>query len=204
LLTTTAYFAPYSWFLTALDTGNWQWEAHENYQKGGPRNRCRIATANGPLLLSIPLTGGKHQQMPIREVRIDYRQDWQRQHAQTIRSAYGRAPYYEFYADDLLAVAAQRHNFLWDYNLALTQHLIATLGLPLTLSYTSCFRGGASDKRRDVRAGHAGADNSIRQPTPYRQVFEERYGFLPGLSILDALFCLGPSLATNPSNHPKA
>lgn len=185
LLTTTAYLPPFSWFLAALDDGHWQWEAHENYQKGGHRNRCRIASANGPLLLSIPLTGGKHQQMPIREVRIDHRQDWQRQHAQTIRSAYGRAPYYEFYADDLFEVAAQRPPFLWDYNLALTQHLLTTLQLPVDLSFTSHFRGAA-----------AGANQSTRQPDPYRQVFEERYGFLPNLSILDALFCLGPELST--------
>ena len=185
LLTTTAYFPPYTWFLAALDDGDWQWEAHENYQKGGHRSRCRIATANGPLLLSIPLTGGKHQQMPIREVRIDYRQDWQRQHAQTIRSAYGRAPYYEFYADELLEVAAQRYPFLWDYNVALTQHLLTTLQLSVDLSFTTHFQGA-----------DAGASQPTRQPTPYRQVFEERYGFLPDLSILDALFCLGPALAT--------
>ena len=27
----------------------------------------------------------------------------------------------------------------------------------------------------------------------YRQVFEDRVGFIPGLSILDLLFCVGPA-----------
>lgn len=186
MLTTTAYLPPFSWFVAALHAGSWQWEAHEHYQKGGYRNRCRIATANGPLLLTVPLTGGKHQQMPIREVRIDYRQDWPRQHAQTIRSAYGRAPYFEYYADELLALITQPRECLWDHNLALTRHLITTLQLPIELFFTRQFQGGI-----------AGAMNPGSDLAPYRQVFEERHGFLGDLSVLDALFCLGPELAAH-------
>ena len=33
------------------------------------------------------------------------------------------------------------------------------------------------------------------EATPYPQVFEDRHGFLPNLSILDLLFCTGPQAA---------
>ncbi|MBB4077814.1 hypothetical protein GGR28_000415 [Lewinella aquimaris] len=183
MLTTTAYFPPLSWFLAAIEGGRWTWEAHENYQKGGFRNRCRIATANGPLLLSVPLAGGKHQQMPVREVHISYLTDWQRQHEQAIRSAYGRAPYFEHYADELFAVAGEHHERLWEYNLATTRCILQLLQLPLTITATDAFMGG-----------DAGAGNFGKAVRPYRQVFEERHGFIEGLSVLDGLFCLGPEI----------
>ena len=183
LLTTTAYFSPLDWYRAAPPDDTWVWEGHETYQKGGWRNRCRIATANGPLLLTVPLLGGKHQQMPIREVRIDHRTDWQRQHAQTIRSAYGRAPYFEHYGDAVLDLLLHKRLTLWDFNHHLAQGIINLLHLPTTLSTTNTFRGGA-----------AGTVNVGKASTPYRQVFEERHGFLPGLSVLDGIFCLGPEL----------
>ncbi len=183
LSTPTAYFPPLAWFLAAIRQGGWQWEACENYQKGGWRNRCRIAGANGPLLLSIPLEKGKHQQLPIRDVRISYRDDWPRQHAQAIRSAYGRAPYFEHYGPPLLELLEQRREFLWDYNVALTQRVIQLTGLRVTLSQTPEFLGG-----------DAGARKVTRDVPVYRQIFEERHGFLGGLSVMDGLFCLGPEL----------
>ncbi|MFT6000059.1 MAG: hypothetical protein ACI81P_002519, partial [Neolewinella sp.] len=73
LLTSTAYFPPAHWFVTAGQCGAWYTEAHENYQKGGWRNRCQIAGPNGVQLLSIPLEKGKHQKKPIQEVRISHR-----------------------------------------------------------------------------------------------------------------------------------
>ncbi|MCP9235071.1 WbqC family protein [Lewinella sp. JB7] len=184
MLTSTAYFPPLTWFLNALDTGSWTWEAHENYQKGGYRNRCRIVTANGPQLLSVPLTGGKHQQMPVREVRISYVTDWQRQHEQALRSAYGRAPYFEHYADDIFAVAGEQRTYLWDHNWAITAQILELLQLPVSLHHSKQFMGA------DAGAGH-----TQRAVPPYRQVFGERHGFVGDLSILDGLFCLGPEIA---------
>ena len=185
MLTTTAYFAPLDWFVQAQQGGRWTWEAHENYQKGGWRNRCRIMTANGPLLLTVPLQGGKHQQMPIREVRIDYRSDWPRQHAQTIRSAYGRSPYFEYYGEEVLDLLQQQQLTLWEYNLYLTRGILTLLQSELSLHFTDSFRGGAAGGNRLEKGS---------TPGPYRQVFEERHGFVGGLSLLDGLFCLGPAL----------
>jgi hypothetical protein len=45
---------------------------------------------------------------------------------------------------------------------------------------------GGRSEARDLQQGE-----SEPQPVIYRQVFEERTGFLPGLSILDLLFCEG-------------
>src|SRR6478735_6864409 len=65
------------------------------------RNRYRISTANGPLLLSIPIKGGRRYAAPLADTLIDYTHDWQRQHWRTLFSAYGRAPFFEHYGPEL-------------------------------------------------------------------------------------------------------
>ncbi|CAH1000451.1 hypothetical protein LEM8419_01604 [Neolewinella maritima] len=185
LVTTTAYFPPLEWFVAALASNEWRWEAKENYQKGGWRNRCMILSANGPLRLSVPLLGGKHQQMPIQEVRIDRRTDWQRQHVQSIRSAYGRAPFFEHYGEEVLQLIDSDTDTLWELNCKIAEGLLRLFGASIELLPTEVFRGGA-----------AGAGYSTPPPlTSYPQVFADRFGYVGGLSVLDGLFCLGPELA---------
>ena len=64
-------------------------EAHENYQKGSYRNRAYILSPQDKQLLSVPLLKGKHQQMPITEVKIAYHMPWYSQHWHAIQTAYG-------------------------------------------------------------------------------------------------------------------
>lgn len=169
-------------------------ETHENYQKGGYRNRCRIATANGPRWLSIPLEKGKHQRQAIQEVRISYHSDWPRQHVQSIRSAYGRAPYFEFYADPLFAAIESNTLLLRQFNsnlLALINSWVAPLVLPQATE--SFVPPGSAEELIDLRA------NRSRLPLvapEYPQLFSDRHGFNGELSILDLIFCQGPAAAT--------
>jgi len=189
LLTSTAYLPPAHWFIAASDSGAWRTEAHENYQKGGWRNRCRIAGPNGVQTLTVPLEKGKHRKKPIREVRISYRDDWWREHEQSILTAYGRSPYYEYYAEELFAVARQRPATLWELNQGLLHKVIQLLQWPVSPTLTADFIPPKQEgylRPADLPAALA----------PYQQVFTDRHGYLPGLSVLDALFCLGPQLIT--------
>lgn len=190
LITSTAFLPPVSWYLAALSQGGWQIEAHENFQKGGYRNRCKVATANGDKWLSIPLEKGKHQATPIQEVVISYVTDWPRQHEQTIRSAYGRAPYFEFYADAVFALLHAKPVLLWSLNLSLLELLNTFLQLPIVPEPTQEFiPPGLNEQAMDIRNNRA----QLPLPTPpYPQLFADRHGFQADLSILDLLFCLGP------------
>lgn len=170
-------------------------EAQENYKKGSYRNRCMIASANGPLRLSVPLLKGKHQQSPIREVEVDNRRDWQRIHWQSIRSAYGRAPFFEFYADAFHDLYQQSFQYLWDWNWALLQELLQALQLPLpsfTEEYAKVLPPGTLDFRDRISPKKDYVLDHTFRPQPYPQVFEDRHEFLPNLSALDLLFCAGP------------
>ncbi len=193
LLTTTAYFPPLQWLAAALrGGGRWQWEAEETYQKSGYRGRCRIAGANGPLLLSVPLEGGKHNSLPIRQLRISDRTDWRREHWQSIRSAYGRAPFWEFYGEEVEALLFADHNYLWELNWSLLTGLIELAQWPVELSATTFYEREAND-RLDLRPRRA-TQEMLPPLRPYPQLFRERHGFIGDLSVLDGLFCLGPGL----------
>lgn len=189
LLTSTAYFPPATWLPAGVRAGEWRIEQHENYQKGGFRNRCRIVGPNGVQTLSVPLVKGKNQRQPITEVRISHTSDWWRVHEQAIRTAYGRAPYFEYYADALFAVGRKQHEFLWQLNGELLNAVLQLLQNPVSVLPTEEFiNPTASCFNRPVDLPDTLAE--------YPQVFTDRHGFTPGLSVLDGLFCLGPELIT--------
>ena len=49
----------------------------------------------------------------------------------------------------------------------------------------------ANDFPETIRLKHEGGRSAFR-PEPYYQVFREKFGFLPNLSIADLLFNMGP------------
>ena len=166
-------------------------EAQENYQKGSYRNRCHIIGANGLQRLSLPLIKGKNNQTNIREVELSDHQDWTRQHWQSIRSAYGNAPFFFYYEDELEAAFRNPQQYLWEFNLQLVRVLQWDKAIQETATYTSISPPGVRDIRSLYSPKQFTAEQQLDWP-PYAQVFRERHGFVGNLSILDLLFCLGP------------
>lgn len=170
-------------------------ESCDHYQKKSGRNRCAILSSFGPTLLSIPLKKGKHQQMPYQDVRIAWDTPWSRTHWRTIRSCYGRAPFYEHFAEDLAKLYERKVNFLWDWNLELLHWLLRQLQLPDQLTCTTSWVPRLPAHTLDLRHTAEGGDDTpdlLLRAIPYPQVFSDRHGFTPGLSALDLLFCAGP------------
>ena len=173
-------------------------EAHENYQKRSYRNRTEIGSANGLLRLSIPLQKGKNEQQSIREVKIAYEEAWQSQHWNAILSAYRNAPYFDFYADELQGFYKEKTTYLFDYNLKLLELMLEFIEpskqVTLTEQYEKQVHSSILDFRNKInpRKSQYSEDPSFN-PSRYVQVFEDKHGFLPNLSILDLLFCMGPS-----------
>jgi WbqC-like protein family len=124
----TQYCPPIQYFSKMLEADQVLIEQHENYQKGGYRNRCHIASANGLLPLSIPLVKGKNQQTPISEVLMDFKTPWPTQHWKAISYAYRSAPFYEHYAPKIAPLWLEnRETRLFDFNWVLLQRLLQVL-----------------------------------------------------------------------------
>lgn len=187
------YCPPVSYFAAWAAAETVWLEQHETYQKGSYRNRCHIAGPNGMQRLSVPLEKGKHGGQPIREVRIAYREPWIREHRHSLQTAYGKSPFFEHYAPAIFRELERRRGFLFDLNRALLELLLGFLRLDasklhLTRAYAPCPAPDATDLRKAIHPGKPPAF-PVR---PYPQVFADRHGFLPDLSVLDLLFCLGP------------
>ncbi|MCS6934706.1 MAG: WbqC family protein [Chitinophagales bacterium] len=188
----TCFFLPYlpavSWMVAYAQTADAVIEACENFQKSTPRNRTRIATASGPLLLSIPLAEGRDKHRPYTAVRISYSENWQVKHWRSITSAYQSAAYFAHYAPQIEPFYKEKYEFLFEYNLALLQKLLQLLHLNIPPVLTNNYLKGAYTC--DYRSG----EPAISLPR-YPQVFEERIGFQPGVSVIDLLFNQGPDAA---------
>jgi len=174
-------------------------DIYENFQKMSFRNRCRIATASGEIDLSIPMVGGRNAARPMKESRIAYREDWQKKHWGTIVSAYNRSPWFEYSRPELESIYQKKEEFLLDWNMRLFDFTNRLLGIKpdikFTKSYLSDYGGaGISDFRGRFRPSKKPSQGDLELPK-YHQVFEERLGFLPGLSVIDLLFCEGPGAA---------
>ena len=188
------YLPPVSWMALAWQSKTLWLEACENYQKGSYRNRCHIAGPNGIQRLSVPLEKGKHQQTPIRQVRMAFLQPWKLAHWRSIQTAYGNAPYFEFYGHELESFYLSGYVELFRLNLALLQWLLKKTGWKGSIRFTQRFASGESLGISDFRNAVSPRDASLPQwfqPAIYPQVFAERHGFLPNLSSLDLLFCCG-------------
>jgi hypothetical protein len=183
----TAYLPGLQYFSKLLH-GNVVVEQHENYVRQTYRNRCNILTANGVMSLTIPVVRQSGTRIKIRDVRIDYTDNWQRLHWRTINTAYRSSPFFIYYAGDFLPFYETKETFLFDFNCKMLDMLVDLTGLKtnITLSDSYCPQGGDMDYRSLVNPKSI-LDDTGFSPVPYYQVFSSKFGFQPGLSILDLL-----------------
>ena len=168
-------------------------DGYENYVKQSYRNRCAILTANGIDQLSVPVLGSG-KRILSKEIKIDHSQKWLNRHWRAIKSAYGRAPYFEYYADEFEAIFNKKHDFLFDLSLEMLTQCLENLELDLEIARTSQyddFLDSPEDDLRDlISTKNATKDGFSYKQVPYQQVFGNT--FVDNLSILDLIFCEGP------------
>ncbi len=192
----TAYFAPIQYYCKQMEHSTIEVEQWENYAKQSYRNRCNIFGANGLLTLSVPVEKATRKKILTKDVRIAYDINWQKLHLKGIESAYKSSPFYEYYIDDILPILSKKWDFLMDMNQQINETICDILEIENKLTPTPDFRPLNSADFIDFRSGiHPKANKSKEDKhflaQPYTQVFSNKLGFLPNLSILDLIFNLG-------------
>lgn len=185
------YFSPVSQYIAIAEAGELIFETEDNFQKQTYRNRCYIYGANGKLLLGIPIVhenSGKRQK--TREVKIDASFGWQKTHKKSLASAYRSSPYFEYYEEEVLSVLSKSYTFLLDLNLRVHELVMEALQLEKKTSHTIEYLPTVYGDYRELANAKL---KSSYQMEPYQQVFSEKFGFIPNLSILDLLFNEGPN-----------
>jgi len=148
--------------------------------------------------LIIPIKKLHCEKMPVSEVEIDFTMNWKRIHLKSIESAYRLSAFYEYYADDIIEAYKYEIPLLFDWNVHLLNVILKLCGINKKPAVTMEWKTNAGfDFRQSINpkkrlSGH----HPLFLPVPYQQVFSERSGFLPNLSIIDLLFNEGPQTLT--------
>ena len=196
VLLTSAYLAPVQYFTKLYAAPYVVEERCDHYVKQTYRNRCVIAGPDGPLPLTIPIGHTDTPKPATRDIRISDHGNWRHLHWTALVSAYDNSPYFFYYADDFAALYERRYEFLVDFNEALQQLVCRLLDLRPdvrpTTAYADAGALGVEDLRETIRPKAGFANDPHFTPAPYYQVFRQRHGFLPNLSIADLLFNMGP------------
>lgn len=150
-------------------------------------HRYTIAGTRGPLQLTVPIEhiwngeqGGGERPVPLTwgDIPLSTHNQWWDKHRVALESAYGRTPYFEFYIDRLLPLLSADT----PQRIPSVAHLCRRANEIVTsILMVDTLRGMATD-------GERMACDSFTYP----QIREDRLGFIPGLSVLDLIFSVGP------------
>lgn len=169
--------------LQCMRHNDWTVSSMLPYDKKLKLNRCTLASSQGALHLSIPLLHGRNQRGLLKDIQIDNRHKWKREHLHSIKTVYGKAPFFMYYFDALREQMLQEHTHLLPYNISLINTLLKQMRFTEQISITDT----------TVQAEPSGAPKASLY---YTQLFEYKTGFVPHCSVIDLLFVHGPDAIT--------
>jgi hypothetical protein len=174
------YLISASYLSHCLLHDNWNVSQNMQYHKRYKLNRCTIAASQGPLSLSVPLLNGRNQKKILNEVQIDYRHKWNREHINSLKTVYGKAPFFMYYFDAIHEILMSHEFHLLSLNVRLMNSILEALHFT---------------QRVEIKAEMSEVDEqdiSSIQCIEYNQLFQERTGFIPQCTVLDLIFNHGP------------
>ena len=192
----SAYLAPVQYYAKLYEYPHVYVEQYDHYTKQTYRNRCVIATAEGTQAMSVPTEKPATPKCLMKDIRISDHGRWRHLHWTALESAYRTSPYFDYYEDDLRPFYEKKYTFLYDFNEALCQTVCQLIDLQpdirRTNSYEQASEAWQADFRESIHPKKDFREDTHFAARPYYQVFGQKHGFIPNLSIADLLFNMGP------------
>lgn len=187
------YFSPISQYSEIVKSDTVLFEMEDNFQKQSYRNRCYIFNSNGKQLLNIPVKDGSKEvssRKKTKDMLVENNVSWQDHHLKSLQTAYRTSPFYEFYEDDLLPIFTKKYKYLQDVNIDTFLFVTDALQINQDYSKTKEYHLEVNNDYRDLASVKNQPEKLVGK---YIQMFDDKHGFLPNLSILDLLFMEGPN-----------
>ncbi len=177
-------------------------------------NRCKIKTGSGMQLLSVPVLKSSEEKL-ILNMKIDYKQNWQRKHLNAIQTNYGKSKFFHEIFPILNEIITNKYDSLSQLNSTAIKKICNYLNISTPIVFASDLNINQEDRNLRIieicknlngtiyLSGNGGKkynDESLYQqqhitlkyttfvPPTYNQLYGD---FLPNLSILDTLFNVG-------------
>jgi hypothetical protein len=190
LKTDLQYFGSIHFVKTLMENRNVLFDLEAPFTKMSFKNRMVIVTSQGPLMLTIPIVGGRDQKTPIKDITIAYDSPWNAQHLKSIITSYKRAPYFEYYEQSLHTLYSNKPEKLVDFLLLCSDWL--QIQLKLNWNFNQTQEEVALDAIVKYYDPWLPKNYNQHNGLPkYQQVFSDQIDFVANLSILDMLFCVG-------------
>jgi hypothetical protein len=187
----------------------------EHYERQSYRTRTSIVGPNGVQDLTVQIARRSGEKMPMRTVGLNYVETWPQQHVHAIRSAYGNTPWFIHYIDAIEEVVLKKYDRLVDLDLATMRLGLKWLGLTTEVVVSeeyvvpSLLSNVLSRSMSSSGIGHKTSDNDpfdlrtifhpkrplppeLTSTPPYTQLFADRHGFHPRMSVIDLVMNTGP------------
>lgn len=196
ILLSSAYLAPVEYYTKLYAYERVYVERFDHYMKQTYRNRCVIASASGPLALTIPTEKSDELKCLMKDMRISDHGNWRRVHWNAFVASYRHSPFFDYYADEFHVFFERKYEFLYDFNMDLCRWVCRQIDLQPCMSPTDDYVASpetADDFRERIHPKKPCQSYDPQfEAKPYYQVFDAQTGFLPNLSIVDLLFNMGP------------
>jgi hypothetical protein len=192
VLLSSAYLPPIEYFSSIINSEKQLIEKHETYKKQTYRNRCKILGPNGILTLTIPINKPNGNHTKINEITISYFENWQQIHWRSIESSYNSSPFFLYYKEEFKEIYQKKHKYLFDLNNDFLKLISEFISIEFTINLTSKFVNNPTnilDLRNIISPKKLSQKIDFIK---YSQVFANKFGFTPNLSIIDLLFNIGP------------
>ena len=184
------------------------------YEKNYFQNRNRIYTNSGVRYITVPVYDTREDINKI-EIADDFFKRTCRKNIITISDAYRKAPYWKTYGEEFLSIYQCGEKLLAKYNENLLRFILEALGIEVEIEHASDLNVGGqktellidilhevgADKYIAGKSGEDYMDMSIVDlPVEFQKFTHPVYTqwgkdhFEPFMSIIDALFNVGPSI----------
>ena len=186
------------------------------FQRHSWQQRNRVRNGKDAIFLSVPVKKSGDLSRTIRQTEIAD-EPWRKKHLTTLKQVYGKRPHFDVYFPAIEALIEAEYENLSDLNCALIRHVCAVLELEAQIIDSAELNHEGESQDRLISLCHAAdadayvsnvgaasyvdeAGFSAKGVTHYWQAFtppeySQGKAFIPNLSIVDALFNLGPDTA---------
>ena len=184
------YFPNIDLLSQLIKSENILFEISDKYIKQTLRNRTEIHAANGKLILSIPVKYSSSKKEKYKDIKICYNSSWQKIHLKSIESAYRNSPYYDFFEDYFIKFFNKKEKFLIDTNIKSIELIYDILDMKMKYDLTNDYKNKLENYTDYRKLVDSNPDEKMSKIN-YSQVFQEKNGFISGLSSLDIIFNKG-------------